>query len=187
MTLVHIETKTVFPKIEVARKKWGILGLSEANAASMGFAFVSVETRPDVTNTQEAVLAAEPTENADGSWSYKWTVRDKTTEEIEGQKAEWRAAMVVERWQFATACMLAGIITAQEAKDWGPGNLIPTNVEAALGAAITNPSQLAVAKVKALSVRTIRRTNPLIDILRLAFNLTEEQVDNLFIAAAALD
>ena len=89
--------------------------------------------------------------------------------------------------QFAIACMQAGIITPQEAEDWAPGNSLPAIVQTGLQAALANPGQRAAAKVKALSVARIRRENDLITILGAALNLTEDQVDNLFVAAAALD
>lgn len=119
-----------------------------------------------------------------------WVVSDKTPEKIEQDEMDARAALPpVERWQFATACMLAGVITPAEAQAWGPGNSLPDQVEAALEAAIPHQGQLAAAKVKALAVARISRANPLIEILRAqtAFNLTPEEADNLFIAAAALE
>ena len=152
----------------------------------LGAFIVSVQPVPEVSDMQVAVPDEMP-DHVDGVSTLGWTVRAKTPEEIEGEKTERRASLAVERWQFAIACMQAGIITPQEAEDWAPGNSLPAIVQTALQAALANPGQRAAAKVKALSVARIRRENDLITILGAALNLTEDQIDSLFVAAAALD
>lgn len=98
-----------------------------------------------------------------------------------------RKAMTVERWSFATASMAAGIITAEEAQAWGPGTSLPASIDQAISAAITDPGELAAAKVRALAAPRINRLNPLIEILRAAFNLTPEEADDLFGAAQQIE
>ena len=183
----HIETQIVYPNLKKAGTAFGILGLNEANAPSHGFALAENEPKPEIAAAQVATLADLPTENPDGSWSFKWAVRDKTAEELAQEETNRRQGMTVERWSFATAAMAAGILTAEEAQAWGPGTSLPAAVDAAITAAVSDPVQLAGAKVRALAVPRINRLNPLVEILRSAFNLTPEQADDLFIQAKALE
>lgn len=183
----HIETQTVYPNLAQAGKALNILGLNEANAPSHGFALASNAPKPELTTAQVATLAALPTENSDGSWSFKWATRDKTAEELAAEQTNKRRGMTAERWSFATAAMTAGLLTAEEAQAWGPGTSLPATVDAALSAAVSDPVQLAGAKVRALAAPRINRLNPLVEILRGAFSLTEEQADDLFTTAKALE
>jgi hypothetical protein len=50
--------------------------------AQWGIYRPTVLSQPTITETQISELADMPTENPDGSWSYKWSVRDKTAEEL---------------------------------------------------------------------------------------------------------
>ena len=111
----------------------------------------------------------------------------KTPAEIEAETLAKRRAMTVERWSFATAAMAAGIITAEEAQAWGPGNGLPTAIDQAITAAVTDPTELAAAKVRALAAPRINRLNPLIEILRGALSLTPEQADQLFETAKQIE
>jgi hypothetical protein len=128
--------------------------------------------------------AAEIGDTWDGE---TFTTPGPTSEQIAEQQTARRRAMAVERWSFATAAMNAGHITAEEAQAWGPGNALPAAVDAALSAAIEDPGQLAAAKVRALAGPNINRLNPLIEILRGAFGMTEEQADDLFTAAKQIE
>lgn len=98
-----------------------------------------------------------------------------------------RQNMTVERWSFASAAMAAGVINAEEAESWGPGNALPASVEAALSDAISDPKALAMAKVRARAAPRINRLNPLVEALRERLNLTPEQADDLFAVAKALE
>jgi hypothetical protein len=183
----HTQTETQYSSFKAAIAATGILGLNADNCGQYGFVIPTDEPRPEITSAQKATKADMPTENPDGSWSYKWTVRDKTTEELAQEETNRRQGMTVERWSFATAAMAAGILTAEEAQAWGPGTSLPAAVDAAITAAVSDPVQLAAAKVRALSAPRINRLNPLVEILRGAFQLTEEQADDLFTTAKQIE
>lgn len=97
----HTQTETQYSSFKAAVAATGILGLNADNCHIYGFVIPTDEPRPEITAPQKAIKAEKPTENADGSWSYKWTVADKTSEEILDAlpyktAAEARLAMV--RW-----------------------------------------------------------------------------------------
>ena len=183
----HIQTETQYSSFKAAISATGILGLNADNCADYSFVIPTDEPQPEITAAQKATRADKPTENPDGSWSYKWTVTVKTAEELAQEETNRRQAMTVERWSFATAAMAAGILTAEEAQAWGPGTSLPAAVDAAITAAVSDPVQLAGAKVRALAAPRINRLNPLVEILRGAFQLTEEQADDLFAVAKQIE
>lgn len=174
-------------------KKWAMPTLlskspGPSETEPLGAFKVQIDPVPQTTATQVAVLDGDDqVTHRDGVSRRGWTVREKTPEELEGEVHSRREGMRVERWQFAAACLSERIISPAEAESWAPGNALPARVETALAATLKSPAQLAGARIRALASPTIRRNNPLIDILRVAFSLTEERVDDLFIAAAALD
>lgn len=81
----HIATDTVYPNLKRAGTALGILGLTEASAPDHGIALAEDEPRPEVTEKQTASLSQKPTENEDGSWTFKWTVADKPIEQIHAE------------------------------------------------------------------------------------------------------
>lgn len=87
--------------------------------------------------------------------------------------------------QFALACVSAGLMTAQEAEDWVGAGVLPSGVTAAL-AAITDPQTLAAVRIRIRGARVIERSNLVIDLLQQHLGLTSQQVDAVFVAAAAL-
>lgn len=144
-----------------------------------------VEDKPNLDpDTQKLV---EQTVQENGEWFIRYEAFDLTEQELSDRATAKRQNMTVERWSFATAAMAAGIITAEEAQAWGPGNSLPAAIDQAISAAVTDPTELAAAKVRALAAPKINRLNPLIEILRGALNLTPEQADDLFAAAAQIE
>lgn len=75
----------------------GILGLNESNCGEFGLVLPTDEPAPDLVPTQKATLADIPTENPDGSWSYKWSISDKTAAELAKDVATKKDAIRVER------------------------------------------------------------------------------------------
>jgi len=74
MAVYDPDTQTVYSTRAEAQRQ-GRLGLPEA----------TVEPRPVVTVSQEAVRDALPTQNPDDTWSFKWTVQDLTQAEIDAK------------------------------------------------------------------------------------------------------
>ena len=183
----HTQTEAQYSNFKAAIAATGILGMNADNCGQYGFVIPTDDPRPEITAAQKATKAGKPTENPDGSWSYKWTVMDKTAEELAQEETNRRQGMTAQRWSFATAVMGEGVITAEEAQAWGPGNALPATVDAALAAAISDPVLLAAARVRALAAPTINRLNPLVEILRDAFGLTPEKADELFQLARIIE
>lgn len=152
--------------------------IPDANLKAEGLYEVTVDPKPDVNLGQ--TIEQGPIVDREELPFRTWTVRDKTPEEIEAETQAKRQGMAVPRDDFAAAVMVSGIITPQEAQDWASGNALPEVVKTALIAGITDPTQLAIAKIKALSSANIGRTNPLIDMLAATFKMTPDQVDTLF-------
>ena len=87
--------------------------------------------------------------------------------------------------QFALASVTLGLMTAQEAEDWVGAGVLPAAVNAAL-AGVQDPQTLAAIRIRIRGARVIERNNSVIDLLRVSLGLTEEQVDAIFVSAAAL-
>lgn len=159
--------------------------IPDSRLEEKGLYQVTEDPRPAVSNTERSMPG--PIEDRNGRPFQTWVITDKTPEQIADDATQARERMVVNRWQFATSCMIWGIVTPEEAMAWSPGNALPAGVEAAITSAIADSGQLAGAKIKALSAPTISRTNPLIAILQQAYSLTDERVDEIFETAAGLE
>lgn len=119
----------------------------------------------------------------------QWLFVDKTAQQLADDLATMRSGMVVTRTQFASACFIAEIITAQECRDWASGKALPANVEAAILAAISDPTEQVIALTKASAEINIRRDNPLIGLLATSphFDMSDVEVDQLFALAEWVD
>lgn len=93
----------------------------------------------------------------------------------------------VTRTQFAIALAAQGVISTEEAIDFAGGNSLPGFAEAAITHSGLSGVEQMAAKVKALSVLTIHRDNPIVALMRDAKGLTDAQVDDLFKAAVQID
>jgi hypothetical protein len=93
----HIATATQYQNLKAAKEAFGILGLNADNAADHGFVITTQEPFPDVSASEKPVLSDSPTENEDGSWSYKWAVIDKTAGELNADQERERARVNAER------------------------------------------------------------------------------------------
>lgn len=82
MKIYYKKTETQYFSFKEASVATGILGLNAKNCGDYGFVIPTDEPRPEITATQKATKADKPTENSDGSWSFKWVVTDKTVEEL---------------------------------------------------------------------------------------------------------
>lgn len=165
-----------------------IVGAVDGLRARAGSAVPEIDPQPVVTASQVAELAVEPVFDA-GRWVLRWSVREKTAQELADELSAWREAEVVSRTQFASACFIAGIIAGQEARDWAGGNALPANVEAAIVAAISDPAEQVVALTKAGAEINVRRNNILIDILAAdaSFDMSDVEVDQIFALAKWVD
>lgn len=105
----------------------------------------------------------------------------------EAAQAARKAMPVVTRMQFAIALAVQGVITAQEAKDFAGGNALPTMATGAIAASGLSDTEKMAAEIRALGAPTIHRLNPLVLLIQAAVQMTDEEADALFTAAAAID
>lgn len=104
-----------------------------------------------------------------------------TAEEV---LAAERAGMVLTDIQFAMASASAAIMTFTEAEAWVARGELPALALAAI-AALPAEAQ-PYARIRFAGARTIERLDPFMPALQAAASLTDEQVDDLFRAAASL-
>lgn len=147
---------------------------------------VQTANKPAVADGEIAEINTMP-DHVSGVSTLHWTVRDMTAQEIADADDARRQAMVAGRGQFAIACARADVITFAEALAWGPGNALPSAVDTAIQNTLTTDDERNEARVTALSANTIRRTHPLVDLIRAALSLTEDEADDIFAAAIALE
>jgi hypothetical protein len=169
MNLHHIVTDTQYTSLKTAKEAFGILGLNADNATDHGFAVTTQDTAPDLTSTEKVVLSDKPTVNQDGSWSYKWSVIDKTAEEIALELARSRERMI--------CSPLQGILTLGET-EWGK-ILTYRDAKDEEGNPITPWEQ----RVMIDSALDWHRTSQNISFFGYLLNYTDEQMDVLFTAA----
>jgi hypothetical protein len=95
-----------------------------------------------------------------------------------------RVQMVLTDIQFAIACVGAGLMTAQEAEDWVGSGALPVAAEAAI---LSLPEEFrAPARIRFRGARTIARLDPFIASIQATLELSDEAVDALFDAGAAI-
>ncbi len=131
--------------------------------------------RPETTGTQIAVPDAAPT-LVDGAWVLGWTVRDKTADEIAAE----RESMKTSRQRFAFNSARAGIVSPIEAEKWGGGVELPSNISGLIDAAYQDPLARLEARLHALTADEINRLHPIILMLQVELDLSDEVVDGLF-------
>lgn len=97
MKIYYKKNETQYSSFKQASAATGILGLGADNCAQYGFVIPTDAPRPEVTENQKIVKAARPTENSDGTWSYKWSVHDKTAAEIVQYREKIKRQIIAER------------------------------------------------------------------------------------------
>ena len=131
--------------------------------AMLGYAVVAETERP----AGDVVTEGQP-EQRDGVWYQTWEVREFTAEEIEEQRKAQIPASVTMR-QARLAMLGAGILD---------------DVEAAIAAMEGDEGR--AARIDWEYALDVRRDWPLINALGSQLGLTEQQIDDLFVAAAAV-
>lgn len=87
----HVATSTVYPNLHTAGRSLGVLGLDEDSAFSVGIVMAYREELPPLVAGQTASLDDLPTQNGDGSWSFKWTVSELPPDQIKARlSTEWQ-------------------------------------------------------------------------------------------------
>ena len=172
----HPETQMQFGSFEQAGAALGHLGLNEDNGGYYGLVVPTVAERPAITSRQRATKDKVPRREG-GAWVYGWTVEDIPDSEM-------RADMPpLSSYQFAMALALGGVISEADAEAWAVEGALPTS---ALNAINNNPTltdaEKLGARIKARQAKQIHRVSPIIDMLQAEWQLTDEQVDALFVA-----
>ncbi|MEI4470914.1 hypothetical protein [Frigidibacter sp. MR17.24] len=97
---------------------------------------------------------------------------------------EQRAAMSLTDLQFAMAAAGLGLMTTAEAEAWVARGELPVLALTAISA--LPEAEQPFARIRFAGARTIERLDPFMPALQAAAGLTDEQVDALFAAGAAL-
>ena len=138
--------------------------ISESTLAEFGVFPITETVAPSGDVVEEATPAL-----IDGVWVQQWTSRDYTTEEIVQNLMDRRASMIVTPRQARLALLSAGHIS---------------NIDIAIDA-LEEPTKSAV-KIEWEYAVQIERISPWVQAMTTALSMTDEQVDELFDAAAQL-
>lgn len=111
---------------------------------------------------------------------YTWDGVEWQPPTAEAALAGWRAGAAMTRADFAIAAFKASLVTEQEAENWAAGSSLPQWVVIAIDAAFATPSERLAARVNAKTAEAIARSGAIIEILREAADLTDEDIDTLF-------
>lgn len=138
--------------------------IPESTLAEFGVFPITETVAPSGDVVEEATPAL-----IDGVWVQQWTSRDYTTEEIVQNLMDRRASMIVTPRQARLALLSAGHIS---------------NIDIAIDA-LEEPTKSAV-KIEWEYAVQIERISPWVQAMTTALSMTDEQVDELFDAAAQL-
>lgn len=125
---------------------------------------VASGTQPPYDADTQTCVAGQP-ELIDGVWTQSWTVRDLTEEEIEAKLQAMRAGMRATKRQAILALDAAGMLE---------------DLDAALAAAPALVQRVWEATA------IVERTDPMLAQMQPVLGWTDEQLDDLFLAAAQL-
>jgi len=159
----------LFPPGQVPPETLAEFGCFEATTAP----------RPSTSYDEAAERDALPTEQPDGSWVFGWTVRSLTA----GELSELRARLGASPMQLCKALVNDGRIGDAVARAWASGDL-PTPLDNAISGAGQTAKAQRDAVIDFLTAdRRIPRDHWAIEQLRQNLGWSEEQMDNLFLAA----
>lgn len=131
-----------------------------------GYVEVQETPQPEI-NWEEHFLQEGVPENIEGVWKQKWEIVNLSSEEILQKLEQKREKMVVSRFQAKSALYNFGIYD---------------QVETLINSANTNP----ITKIAWYEANEFRRNSPAIIDIAQQLNLTEEQLDQLFIDASGI-
>lgn len=145
--------------------------------AALGVYPVTQESPPAATENQVVERDAQPTDQGNGTYVWGWTVRDKTTEELDADLIAWRTTTKLYRRDFCIALKRAGILLASEAIAAAKGDWPATFANAL---SVLTQDMQDEAQIEWAAVQEIRRNHPMIDLLGASAGLTDVQIDALF-------
>ena len=116
---------------------------------------------------------------AAGTGQIDWLRKETELARQSLSRATWRASATLSPAQFITACVASGVLTMQEARAWLTSKTLPQFV---IDAIETLPTQVERddAELTILGASVVERGSQLIDLLAIALNMTDEQVDAIF-------
>lgn len=107
-----------------------------------------------------------------------WTQAQTASARAAARLAAWRAGAVATRADFATAALAAGYLTEDEAVGFATGSALPATAATALAGL---PAQArAGGRIRVLASAAVHRADPLVEVMRQAWGLTDAQADALF-------
>lgn len=112
-----------------------------------------------------------------GQWVRKWTVADKSAEELTAELSRWRSGATLSRREFCIAAYRAGLLSEADAIEAAKGEW-PASFDAAL---VGLPANVVTeAKIEWAAVSEIRRSAPLLETVRQSAGVTEDVLDTMF-------
>jgi len=138
--------------------------ITDELAGEFGVVFVNETSIPSYNSETEKLVEKDPIFQ-NGQWSRVWEVVQLTQEEIDANNESRRGSMIVSRFQAKTAVYNAGLLD---------------DIESLINNANTDP----VIKFAWNDAQEFRRNSPSIALIAQQLNLTDEQLDQLFIDAA---
>ena len=137
-----------------------------------------VETpQPAFDPVTQTVSQDDTPKYVSGQWVRKWTVRDKTAEELAEKLTRWRQGATLSRRQFCIAAYRAGLLSEADAVMAAKGEW-PASFDAAL---VGLPANVVTeAKIEWAAVSEIRRSAPLLETVRQSAGVTEGVLDTMF-------
>lgn len=166
----------------ISKLKWGNQNVSfpaditDETLAEYGVYRVTDEPQPAFDPKTQVSTLSEPYEQG-GQWVRTWSVRDKTQEELDAEINLWREGATLSRRQFCIAAYRAGLLSEADAIAAAKGEW-PASFDFALEGLPT--SVVTEAKIEWASVSEIRRTAPLLEIVRASQNVPAETLDTMF-------
>ena len=89
-------------------------------------------------------------------------------------------------YQFAMALTLHQIITPVEAEAWAVEGTLPSSAVTAINKSNFSETEKLGIRIRARKPDSINRVSPIIDLLKVEWELTDAQVDALFVTGAGI-
>lgn len=148
-----------------------------ATLAALGVFPVTQADPPAAIEGQVVERDAQPTDQGDGTYVWGWTVRSKTSAELDEDLTAWRNTAKLSRRDFCITLKRLGILSAGESIAAAKGDWPATFAGALSGLPQEAQDE---AEIEWAAVQEIRRNHPMIALLGTSAGMTEAQVDSLF-------
>lgn len=170
MAYINIKTKQIVNPSQIMNENSNISfpngAWSDELLLPLGYAELNRPVTHPFPSIDEKLVDGEPYQE-NGKWYLPWVTQKLTAEEIESNLLNKRSDMVVSSFQAKAALLQAGLLD----------NIVSY---------INNPDTDPMVKLAWDNATEFRRLSPMIIDLGKHFDLTDNQLDNLFVTAASI-